>query len=64
MITRRHAMGLAGAAVLAPVFVGRALAQTWPTRIVRLVAPFPPGGGTDAVSRIIGARLSELWASR
>jgi tripartite-type tricarboxylate transporter receptor subunit TctC len=36
------------------------LAQAWPNRIIRLIAPFPAGGGTDLVSRIVAGRLSEL----
>ncbi|HTV35046.1 MAG TPA: tripartite tricarboxylate transporter substrate-binding protein [Xanthobacteraceae bacterium] len=36
-----------------------ALAQEWPTRPVTMVVPFPPGGGTDVLGRIVGKRLSE-----
>jgi tripartite-type tricarboxylate transporter receptor subunit TctC len=36
-----------------------AAAQDWPTRAVTMVVPFPPGGGTDVLGRIIGRRLSE-----
>ena len=35
--------------------------QAWPTRPVRLVATFSPGGGADLTGRIIGARLGEMW---
>ena len=50
---------IAVAAVLAP-FV-EASAQTFPTKMVRLVIPFPVGGSSDANARIIGPYLSERW---
>ena len=43
---------------------GEAHAQAWPNRFVRLVVPFPPGGGTDAIARIVAARLSVQWAQQ
>src|SRR5207247_1339305 len=38
-----------------------ALAQPFPSRAVKIVVPTTPGGATDALSRSIGARLSEIW---
>jgi tripartite-type tricarboxylate transporter receptor subunit TctC len=38
-----------------------ALAQSFPSRAVKIVVPTTPGGATDALSRSIGARLSEIW---
>src|SRR2546423_2028295 len=38
-----------------------AFAQPFPSRPVKIVVPTTPGGATDALSRSIGARLSELW---
>ncbi len=65
MISRRRLMGLSAAAALAPALSGRvARAQAWPNRFVRLIAPFPAGGGTDAVGRIIAGRLSEIWGQQ
>ena len=37
---------------------------TYPTRPVRLLVGFPPGGGSDVGSRIIANRLSEVWGQQ
>ena len=36
------------------------LAQNFPARVVRIVVPFAPGGGTDNLTRIMAPRLTEL----
>jgi tripartite-type tricarboxylate transporter receptor subunit TctC len=66
MITRRRLVGLAAAVALAPaVSTGGAFAQQpWPNRIVKVIVPFPPGGGTDVVARILNNRLSEVWGQQ
>ncbi len=38
-----------------------AIAQQYPTKPVRAIVPYPPGGGTDIMSRAICAKLSEAW---
>jgi tripartite-type tricarboxylate transporter receptor subunit TctC len=65
MIDRRRLLGLAAASTLAPGLATHpARAQAWPRRFVRLVAPFPAGGGTDAVARVLANRLSEVWGQQ
>ncbi|HXF66296.1 MAG TPA: tripartite tricarboxylate transporter substrate binding protein [Burkholderiales bacterium] len=38
-----------------------ARAQDYPARPVRLIAPFAPGGATDALARLVGQQLTERW---
>jgi tripartite-type tricarboxylate transporter receptor subunit TctC len=38
---------------------GAACAQDWPAKPVRFIVPYPPGGGTDIIARIVQQRLSE-----
>ena len=53
------------AAALALCLAGAAFAQDkFPDKPVRFIVPFPPGGGTDALARILGAKLSEQWGQQ
>jgi tripartite-type tricarboxylate transporter receptor subunit TctC len=62
MISRRELIALSAASALA---APRAYAQQpWPNRFVRLVVPFPAGGGADSIARIVGQRLSEMWGQQ
>ena len=38
-----------------------AFAQSYPTKAVRLIVSYPPGGSSDLMSRVYGAKLSEMW---
>jgi tripartite-type tricarboxylate transporter receptor subunit TctC len=59
MITRRDA--LAGLMAGFLTRIGSAHAQDFPTGLVRMIVPFPPGGGTDVLGRLLGAELQQLW---
>ena len=49
-------------AVLASAIVqGSALAQGFPSKAVRIIVAFPPGGGVDIVARAMGPKLTEIW---
>lgn len=51
--TRRLALALAASALC-----GSALAQAWPAKSIRIVVPFPPGGGTDTIARETSQRVA------
>jgi tripartite-type tricarboxylate transporter receptor subunit TctC len=47
------------AALLLIAAAGAAVAQAWPAKPLRMIVPFPPGGGTDLLGRYLGVKLSE-----
>ncbi|MBI2297276.1 MAG: tripartite tricarboxylate transporter substrate binding protein [Betaproteobacteria bacterium] len=57
-IHRRFLVAL-GIAALAGAASGQAVAQGYPAGPVRVVVPFPPGGGVDSMGRILGQKLTE-----
>ena len=56
---RRRFFHLAVSAAALPVVSRVARAQTYPTRPVRIIVPFPPAGSSDILARVIAPWLSE-----
>jgi tripartite-type tricarboxylate transporter receptor subunit TctC len=58
-LPRRQFLHLAGGAAVLPVVSRTALAQTWPTRTIRVIIPFTAGSTIDVVARIVFDPLSQ-----
>jgi tripartite-type tricarboxylate transporter receptor subunit TctC len=57
---RFHSSALAAAGLIIAVLAGPiAHAQAYPTRVTTLISPFPPGGASDALCRMLGSRLAD-----
>ncbi|MBV8837176.1 MAG: tripartite tricarboxylate transporter substrate binding protein [Alphaproteobacteria bacterium] len=61
---RRRFVALGASALAMPALSRVARAETYPSRIVRLVVPFPPGGAVDVAARIIANQLSQQWGQQ
>ncbi|QQS14308.1 MAG: tripartite tricarboxylate transporter substrate binding protein [Rhodospirillales bacterium] len=57
-LPRRRFAALAGAS-LAALPLSSARAQAWPAKPLRLIVPYPPGGTTDTLARVIAGKLAE-----
>ena len=60
-INRRRFVVTGAAALAAATGVPTGAQSNFPTRPVRLVIPYPPGGPTDGIGRLLAQRLSEMW---
>ena len=54
-------MTIAVASLALAATAGAASAQTYPSKTIRIVSPFPPGGTSDILARAIGERLAKAW---
>ncbi|KNZ34006.1 MAG: LacI family transcriptional regulator [Methylibium sp. NZG] len=61
---QRRTLIQAATAAVATLGVPTLRAQEWPTGPVRIVVGFPPGGGTDALARVVSVKLTEMWKTQ
>jgi tripartite-type tricarboxylate transporter receptor subunit TctC len=47
-----------------PGFAAERASSAYPIKPIRLIAPYPPGGGNDTMARAIGAKLTEAWGQQ
>jgi tripartite-type tricarboxylate transporter receptor subunit TctC len=57
-LARLAALAIAGLAI---AYSGASGAQAFPTKPVHIIVPFPPGGGADALARIMQPSLTKIW---
>ena len=58
-VSRRTVLATLGAGILLPIRTAQA--QSFPNRPIRIIVPFPAGGPTDILSRVIAQKMSEDW---
>jgi len=58
---QRRSILKAAAGAAATLGAPRVFAQVWPSGPIRIVVGFPPGGGTDALARVVATKLTLMW---
>lgn len=58
---QRRSILKASAGAAATLAAPRVFAQIWPSGPIRIVVGFPPGGGTDALARVVATKLTQMW---
>ena len=52
------------AGCITAAFSAGAQAQAWPVKPIRVIVPFPPGGTSDILMRLVGAKMGENWGQQ
>ena len=61
---RMRGMLAIAAGLLAALLASGATAQTYPSKPVKLIVTYPPGGSSDLMARVFGQKLSEAWGQQ
>ncbi len=64
MSARRKCARLLGGLVLCALGAGAAAQQDYPNKPIRYISPYPPGGSTSYIARLIGQQLTEAWGQQ
>src|SRR4051812_32986330 len=59
---KKHHIGYHVLAISIACVFSAAAADNYPTKPIRIIDPYAPGGSTEAQARIVGQKLTELWA--
>ena len=60
----RNLSGLVAALAVLAIAAAGAAETAYPTKPIRLISPFPPGGGNDTMARAVGGKLAEAWGQQ
>jgi len=64
MKSRYMRLAFAALALLMGVLTGGVAAQSYPYKTIRLIVPYPPGGGNDSLARLFGQKLAAAWGQQ